>query len=262
MRKIILLTVFLFVSAISVTAFYFSGLRLPGQQTANVINRIPANAAIIFQFKNDREFYNLFSGNSLLTSFIGQKKASDLIYLHENLSKNIFNEQRIFVSLHPEINSQNISLLLTTTADKQFNIQTLTERYIGKTTIESTGKNRITAINFTPIKEVFYICEKADVIAGSFDKTLLISFLENKKDTDVEVFKQLPDQQNKNSIANLYVNYGQLPALMNCLFRNQNNEFIQLLNGFAGNVSLSLNYKTDALFFNGYTQTDTSIASY
>ncbi|MGI4804896.1 MAG: hypothetical protein ACRYFL_09010 [Janthinobacterium lividum] len=262
MRKIILLTVFLFLSAVGVTAFYFSRLRLPGQNTANVINQIPADAALIFEFKNDPEFYDLFRNNTLLTSFIRQKKAAELKYLHQHLLKNVFDQQSIFISLHPKINAKSIDLLLTTNTEGNIDLQSVLKQNAVKFQVEKVGNQELIKVDFSAIKEAFYISSKANMLAGSFDKQLLIRFLENKRDQQKEIFKQLPDQQKRNSIANLYVSYKQLPVLIKQLFSNQNNEFFKLLNGFSANASLSLNYKSDALLFNGYTQTDTSVAAY
>lgn len=261
MRKIILLTVFLFISAISVTAFYFSKLRLPGQNTANVINQIPADAALVFEFKNDPEFYGLFKDNTLLTSFIGQKKTSELQYLHRHLFSKFFNQQSIFISLHPVINLKNIDLLLSTNLAGKATVQSILKENFVKFQVEKTGSNELITADFPAIKEAFYISSKANVLAGSFNKKLLVKFLDDKNKENSS-FKQLPNQQNKNSIADLYINYKQLPVLMNQLFKNQNNTIFRLLNGFSANASLSLNYKSDALLFNGYTQSDTSISSY
>jgi hypothetical protein len=62
----------------------------------------------------------------------------------------------------------------------------------------------------------------------------------------------LPDQQNVNSLANIYVNYNNLNPLFSLLYNNNNDLFksFRLLPGLA---ALSLNYKTDALMFNGAT---------
>ncbi len=271
MRKIILITVFLFLTTLTVTILYFSKIKLPGQNTTKVIDQIPQDAALVFEFKNDPQFYSLFEGSSLLTSFIGQKKAQELEYLHKNLIKltgrhTAFTNQSIFISLHPEINSSSIAMLLTTNADGMADLQKTLETAIGQTNgaleTEKIGNKTIGIITFPALKEAFYLTNNADVLAGSFSKTLLLKFLDERSENKVSNLAQLSDQQNKNSIADLYVNYQQFPVLFEQLFKYRNDDFFRFLNNLPASAALSLNYKSDALLFNGYTQTDTSAANY
>lgn len=271
MRKIILITVFLFLAVIMVTGFYFSKIKLPGQNITNVISQIPQDAALVFEFKNDPEFYELFKENNLLTSFIGQKKAEELKYLHDNLLKNntlntALINQSIYISLHSEINSGNIELLLTTNSDGISDPQKTIETILNKTDaaieLEKIGNKTVQKITFPALKEAFYLTANAHVLAGSFSKPLLLSFLDERSENKVSDFTQLSDQQNKNSVANLYVNYTQFPVLFKQLFRSQQNDFFRFFNNFSASAALSLNYKSDALLFNGYTQTDTAADSY
>ncbi len=271
MRRIILISVFLFIAAVTVTAFYFSKIKLPGQNTTNVINQIPEDAALVFEFKNDPEFYSLFKENSLLTSFIGPKKANELQYLHENLFKKStlkasFNNQSIFISLHPAINSGSIDMLITTYADKitdqQKSFEVIASQTDGAIEPEKIGDKTIQIITFPALKEAFYISYNAGVLAGSFSKVLLLNFLDERLENKVSNLTQLSDQQNKNSIANLYVNYKQFPILFKQLFHNQDDDFFNFLTDFPASAALSLNYKSDALLFNGFTQNDTSAANY
>lgn len=271
MRNIILFTVLLFITAITVTGFYFSKLTFPGQTTADVLSQIPADAALVFEFKNDPEFYKLFHENKLLTSFIGQKKTNELHYLYNQfleqaIIKSTFNNRSIYISLHPELKSNEIDMLLSVNADGITDLQKLLEQIIIKTgaalEAEKIGTKTIQIITFPAIKEVFYLTENAGVLAGSFNKDLLFEFLDGRKENKVNNLAQLSNQQNKNSIADLYVNYQQFPVLFKQLFRNQNDDFFRFLNGFPATATLSLNYKKDALLFNGYTKADTSAAAY
>lgn len=271
MRKIILIAVFLFLTAVTITAFYFSRIKLPGQNTANIINQIPQNAALVFEFKNDPEFYALFKDSPLLTSFIGQKKANELQYLHDHLLKqaeirSALSNRSIFISLHPEINSNNTEMLLTTNsngiADLQESLETIVRQTNAAIESNKIGNKTIQIIYFPALKEAFYFTINAEVMAGSFSKTLLLNFLDERVENKFNNLTQLSDQQNKNSIADLYVNYQQFPVLFKMLFKNQQDDFFRFLTGFQANSALSLNYKSDALLFNGYTQTDTAAATY
>lgn len=267
MRRIILIAVFLFITAVVVTAFYFAKLKPSGQNTANVIEQIPEDAALVFEFKNDHEFYDLFRQSSLLTSFIGQKKANELQYLHQHLMKQTaFNNRSIFISLHPGITSGNLDMLMLVNADDVKEAQQTLNALINNSDAafetETLGNKTIHDITFPALKEAFYLTYNSGVLAGSFNKALLLNFLDERKENKVSNLAQLSDQQNKNSIANLYVNFQRFPVLFKQLFKNQNDDFFRFLAGFPASAALSLNYKTDALLFNGFTQTDTSAATY
>lgn len=271
MRKIILITVLFFITAVTVTAFYFSKIKQSGQNTENVISQIPQNAALVFEFKNDREFYDLFKENPLLTSFIGQKKTNELQYFYDNLIrqgtlKAALSNRSIFISLHPALNPGNLNMLILANAEGinnwQETLNLVLNNLNGAYSSEKIGNKTIQEIYFSALKEAFYISYNAGVLAGSFDKALLLDFLDERAENKINNLTQLSDQQNKNSIANLYVNYRQFPALFKQLFHLQDDDFFRLLNHFPANAALSLNYKSDALLFNGYTQTDTAAATY
>lgn len=187
MRKIILLTVFLFLTVITVTEFYFSKIKLPGENKCSLINQIPADAALVFEFTNDQEFSDLFKRNLLLTSFIGQKIVSQLQYLHEHFFKGTAIDNRdIFVSIYPKTGSENLDMLLTVNIDGLDNIQKYFKNNFtqenGKWHTENIDNQIIYAVNFPALKEAFYLCSKADVLAGSFSKNLQISFLQEKRE--------------------------------------------------------------------------------
>ena len=56
-----------------------------------------------------------------------------------------------------------------------------------------------------------------------------------------------------NSLASLYVNYGQLSPLFEQLFQNKNTDIFKSFRLLPGLTTLSLNYRSDALMFNGTT---------
>ena len=64
----------------------------------------------------------------------------------------------------------------------------------------------------------------------------------------------LSDRQSSNSLANLYVNYNALSPLFSQIFLNKNPDLFRSFRQFPAFAALSLNYKTDALMFNGSTK--------
>ena len=78
MRRPIILSVILFIAIVCLAVLYFRNLSTPGSRTAAVLNSIPNNAALIFEFKNEDSFYEIYNGNKLFASVVGEKQLSDL----------------------------------------------------------------------------------------------------------------------------------------------------------------------------------------
>src|SRR5260370_37395246 len=117
MKKQINIAVILLTAAAFITVVYLKNLNPPGTRTSRVMNVIPDNASLIFEFNNDESFYDIFTGNKLLTAVVGRQKVGELDTLRRQLLLNpvlqpYFDGQNIFISVHPS-KTDNIDLLLT-----------------------------------------------------------------------------------------------------------------------------------------------------
>ncbi len=263
MKRLIIITILLLIATVSVTVVYFKNLRPQGQLTSEIMHTIPENAAVIFEFNNDKGFYEIFNGNQLFTAFAGKQTIADLDTFRKQLLLNpalerFFDGQNIFISLHPFKNNV-IDLLLTTAAGKGFKIDAFDQLAKQKnndlliTAINIKGKKGYT-IYSNIIKKRFYLVNKEDdIFAGSFSKDLIELSAQQDPKKDKEAFVLLPDQQNSNSLANLYINYRQLSPLFEQLFQNKNTDIFKSFRLFTGLSALSLNFKNDALMFSGLT---------
>ncbi|MBE9583034.1 hypothetical protein IM792_01095 [Mucilaginibacter sp. JRF] len=255
MKRIIFITVILLVACGYITVAYFKNLNPPGQHISQVMRSIPANAAMVFEFPNDRSFYEIFKNNKLLAAVSGKENLDELDTLRTALaaytnSEGLFNGQHIFVSVHPS--DTGTSLLLTAVAPKGFNLNSFKQvEKSGKLLLSpyNVGKHKGYAIYIKDIKKRFYILSKGhNIFSGSFSKDLMQTAANYEAErTD---YALSPAQQNNNSLANLYVNYQQFNPLLKSYFTNINNLPADLY-GFASTAILSLNYKSDALMFNG-----------
>jgi hypothetical protein len=117
MKKQIIITLILLAATVYVTVVYFKNLNPPGTRTSQVMYSIPDNAALIFEFNNDKGFYDIFKDNKLFAAVIGKQKLSLLDTLRQQLLQNsilvkYFTGQNIFISLHPS-KTDGIDLLLS-----------------------------------------------------------------------------------------------------------------------------------------------------
>jgi len=263
MKRLIITTIILLIAAVGVTVVYFKNLNPQAQRTSRIMHSIPSSASVVFEFNNDGGFYDIFNDNKLFTSLIGEQPIDDLDTLRKELLLNplleqFFTGQNIFISLHP-LKNNSIGLLLTTSALNGFKA----------TVIDQLAKQQNNGLLITPfyidgkkgytiysdiIKKRFYLVNKEDdIFSGSFSKDLVVQVMQANPKKDETMFTLLPDQQNANSLANLYVNYNQLNPLFEQLFANKNTDIFKSFRLLPALSALSLNFKSNALMFSGLT---------
>lgn len=263
MKRLIVITLILLAATVTITVVYFKNLSSPGVRTSQVMGTIPDNAVAVFEFNNEKGFYDIFKGSQLLSNVTGREKLADLDTLRKLLLASpsldqFFNGQNIFISIHPS-NSNDINLLITTTATADFKNDAFTQfsKQLNQGLTINTIRNTIGIEYDVLIKAInkhFYIIEKEDnIFAGSFSKELIDQSMLYRENKNRNAFVPLPEQQNSNSLANLYINYEQLSPLFDQIFKNQNTDIFKSFKLLPGLAALSLNYKNDALMFNGFT---------
>ena len=272
MKRLIVTTIFLIIATVLVTVLYFKNLSPPGVRTGQVMRAIPDNAVAVFEFGNEKGFYDIFAGNQLLSTFVGPGKLHELDTLRKLLIASpqldqFFTGQNIFVSLHPT-NNDNIDLLVTTSASKAFSA-TMFNHLTGnaKSALQiapmqiaaSQGYN----IYVKPLNKHFYLIKTGDnIFSGSFSKDLVDHSAVYQQDKGHNGFVPLPEQQNANSLANLYINYNQLNPFFDQLFLNKTTDLFKSFRMLPAYAALNLNYKSDALMFNGFTTKRNNATSY
>jgi hypothetical protein len=263
MKKLIISTVVLLAAMVAITVVYFKNLNPPAAHATRVMQSIPNNAALIFEFSNDNGFYDIFSGNNLLGNLIGKDKIKELSALRDQLLtdpllKNFFEGQHIYISIHGQ-QRDSIDFLITIAGDEKFtstHIDQLAKQNNKGMLVSSItlGGKQGYNIYFASLKKRFYLVNRGNrILSGSFSKDLALQSAQYQPAKGNQNFMLIPDQQNTNSLANLYVNYDELNPLFDQLFITKNTGILKSLRMLPALGALTLNYKTDALMFNGLT---------
>jgi hypothetical protein len=263
MRKHIVITLILLLTTAFITVFYFKNLNPPGTRTSRIMRTIPDNASLIFEFNNDQGFYDIFKDNRLLVAITGKEKITELdtlrsVLLLNPLLADYFTGQNAFISVHPT-KTNDVDLLLTISTANNFDAQSLSE--LSKqhnsgllVTPFRIGTKQGYNIYINALKKRFYVINKGDnIFSGSFSKELIDQCAIYKGKADKTTFVLLSQHQSANSLANLYVNYRAISPLLEQLFKNQNTDIFKSLKVLPGLAALSINYRSDALMFNGLT---------
>jgi hypothetical protein len=263
MRRLIITTLILLAATVAITVVYFKNLNTPATHTARVMQTIPNTAALIFEFSNDNGFYDIFSSANPLESITGTQKMAELDTLRKKLLinpllKGFFDGQHIYLSLHGQ-ERDSVDFLITIAGSQTFATSHMEE--LAKQTkngmlihnINLGGKDGY-EIYFNDLKKRFYLVNRGEhIFSGSFSKSLALQSAQYQPTKNNADLKLIPDQQNNNSLANLYVNYAQLTPLFDQFFKTKNSPLFKSLRMLPALAGLTLNYKTDALMFNGFT---------
>jgi hypothetical protein len=264
MKRQIFLTVILLIATVLVTFVYFKKLNTDTQHTSQVLSSIPNNASLIFEFNNDKGFYDIFADNKLFKNIVGGEKMAELAALKKLLLQNhliqpFLDGQNLYISLHPQ-KGNDIDFLLTTLVAKGFGPEMLElmskqpKSGVVINTISIAGKPGYT-VYLNDLKKRFYLVDKDDhTLSGSFSKELIEACVNYDDKKEKQAFVLLSDRQNANSLANLYVNYEALSPLFEQIFISKNTELFKNFRQLPAFAALSLNYKSDAIMFNGTTQ--------
>ncbi len=265
MKKQIVITIILLLATAFVTVYYFKNLNTPVMRANKALGLIPDNTSLIFEFNNDAGFYDVFSGNKLLPSIVGQEKIDELGILKKQLLLNpilqpYFAGQDVYISIHPS-KTNTIDFLLTIAAGNEFEPATMDKLAAQPKSglivnpLNTNGEEKGFTIYVSQLKKRFYLLVRAgNVFSGSFSKELIDACFDYKNYRHNPPFVLLSAQQDADSPANLYVNYSQITPLFDQLFENKNTDIFKSFRLLPGLATLSLNYKTDALMFNGSTE--------
>ncbi|HVS90913.1 MAG TPA: hypothetical protein VHE59_02700 [Mucilaginibacter sp.] len=262
MKRLILATILLFIATILVTVFYFRNLNTTTQHTSEVLRTIPNDAAVVFEFNNDKDFYDIFAGNQSFKALLGQYKIDELAAVRRDLVLNpllakYFTGQNIYLSLHPQ-KGNDIDFLLTAAISKDFQpavIGQLAKRPKNGMLVNENiiGGKLVYVIYLGDLKRRFYLISKDEgSLAGSFSKEIIEDYANYDYRKEKQAFVLLPDQQSTNSLANLYVNYEALSPLFAQLFKNT--DILRSFRQLPAFAALSLNYRSDAIMFNGFSK--------
>lgn len=262
--KHLITTLILLIATAVVTIFYFKNLNPPGKRPVEVMQHIPADASLIAEFSNDEGFYEAFNGNQLLTSIAGQTKTTELDALRKHLLNNAvlkpyFENQPIYVSIHPSTANQ-VDFLLTTSVEKPLQ-GSLIDQLKGIDSVKinevKRGDKQLYQIDITGLNRPFYLTEyEHHIFRGSFSEELIDRSANYDFKKDNHTFLQLSEQQHNNAMAILYINYTQLQPLFQQLFSSNNPDLFRAFRMLPAQAALSLNYKSNALMLNGLTQLD------
>lgn len=273
MRKIIALIIILFIAAGASSWLYFNNLTATTNNATKILNTVPSNAALVFQYKNEAYFYDIFKKFTLFKDVLGVATFEQLAQLKNILIDDAqlyasVDKSDLFFSLHKTANNKADFLVLAPLAQSFLN-QYSTAKFLSLIKTKYTvNVNNFNSYEIYTVKlpgnKLFYFSLLQSIIVGSFnlnlvEKTILQQTIANKLKTNE--FNAETDR-NKNAIANLYLSFAKLPDFLNNFSKYKNPEYTAYLKNFKAYSSLNINYQSDAFMFSGITTPDTTQLQY
>jgi len=272
MNKVILSTVILTVAVFAVAYLYFSNISAGSRNNDHALSVIPQDAAIIFEFKNDKSIYDIFRDYTVFDAVIGEQKQAELKALKSILlsSVQLFEEAQgksIYLSFHPQADS--VSFLWTIPLPRRTGHDELLEALRNNKDIVYREKPAADTVDneifVESLKRTFYFRISQHVLSGSFSKALLRQSINTGSPKISTAFADeiiKSNQQNQNTPATIFINFRSSIPFLSKFFKRDLNGNYSLLNHFNAIATLNMNFKSDALMFNGITATDTSKQNY
>ncbi len=256
MKKVIITVSILLVAVFGAVWFYFDSLSSSENSAEQVFGLIPADASVVFEYKNETYFYDIFKDFSLFGDILGKQniehlKALKHLFVEDDQLNPIFSQSEFYFSLHKtEQDHADFLVIVPVKNLHSGNYLELIEKIKINYKIEQAGSLYI--IPFTN-QSKFYFSLVNGVAIGSFNQNLLTQSLAAKPQGN-KSFTYTNNQRSKNAIANLYINYPNLNKLLNNFSNRKNPAETSMLKNFLASSTLNINYQSNAFMFSGTTE--------
>jgi len=258
MKRIIGLITVLLIIVCVFAYLYFSNLHGNSRNNNRILAEIPSDASLILQFQNEDDLFEILQENTLFDTITGSKQKAEMHFLREFVSKNILlntilKGQSIFISIHPT-EKDSLNYLWSIGLNSEHKKDEL-KKFISQYPVTKQGENEFRIIKSSSElgDNPFYFILDEGIARGSSSKNLLLrSINKSAKKIEPDFVKIINEGVKKegNSLVNLFINHTQNILVSPFLKRKISGNFA-LFESFKGYSRLTLNYKKDALMFNG-----------
>lgn len=270
MKKLIFVISALCLGIVAVTWLYFKKLNASTVSNERIFNVLPQDASLIFEYKNEAYFYDIFKEFTLFTDILGKDNTEHLtalkqMFVDDATVAESFQQSDIFFSIHPTDKYDSDLLIIAPIAvdvtDKEDLLLTLKKKY--KITQIEEKDNTIYQFLFSN-KATFSFFVHKNLVVGSFTESLVKKSIAQIKDgTENKNFDvDFSALRNKNSIANLYINFPMIRNFANHFSSRKNPSETYFLKSIDASASLNINYQKNAFMFSGVTNPNLKAKNY
>lgn len=254
MKYIYITLVVLLIGVITMAYLYFSNLNTETNANDFSLNLVSKDASIVFSFENDKSFYEILSGQELFQNILGESKSKLLKSLRENLIKDadIFKQmdgQKVYIGILPSFNNQ-VDFLITTqlkpNSDPILILNSLKNKNIKVNKIGNSYQ-----LTFIDSAVCFVGVKNKSIVISNTQVTIENTLKNQKIDQKFAKYIKANSHYNKNTLANLYVDFSKIPPLLKNILNSNLNGELNVFNKQNTYAALSYNFGKDKLLFNG-----------
>lgn len=256
MRKIIILVSALLIGIAFMSYLYFSKLGVENDAKDLALQSATNNAALLFSFQNDKGFYEIIEGQNLLQQAIGKDKTELLRQLKESFINNktinnLIQDQEIYISLLPDSN-KTLNFLITVQVKPDhsaLNFQNQLKPFLMPVPQENsifTAKVNDSLLIFVGVQH--------QVLTLSTSLKLIKNAGIRLKENPFTAYIKEARLQNKNILAQLYINFNQAPLLLKNIISGNLNGELAVFNKQNSFATLNYNFSKEKILFNGNTE--------
>ena len=259
MKKILLSIITLLTAIVTMAYLYFSKLNTAHAESDLSLYAAVSESGFIFSFEQDKSVLDLLKGQDNFEEIMGSEKFKALQSLKNGvLSSPALNaltqKQMVYLAILPG-KKKELDFMLSTQSDKTIGKAQLFQALkTAAIQVDSTaGQTKLTLAD----SSVFYLGIKDHLILLSNRpepiKTILTKAFDKKDESFVAYIKS-GSKLSKNSLAQLYLNFNRIPALLKPMIPGKLNSELAILNQQDAFALLTYNYSKERVLFTGTTQ--------
>lgn len=255
--KIIITIGVLLIAMITMAYLYFSNLNKSTGANDLSLNTVSANAGLVFSFEHDKSFYEILDGQNLFLNILGKTKSEQLTSIKAQLIEqpefaDFLEGQKIYIGFLAGASNQ-IDYLICTQLKHSLNLQQFLTHYLSKS-IKTTQLKDMVKLSFLDSTEVYLgLKNKLVVLSGSSDQVKKAMNVELPKVSNFANYIKANTGYTKNSLANLYLNFDNLPLLLKNILNSPLTGELNVFNEKGAYAALNYNFSSEKLLFNGTT---------
>ncbi|WEK20767.1 MAG: hypothetical protein P0Y49_06410 [Candidatus Pedobacter colombiensis] len=258
MKKIIISIILLLIAIVTMAYLYFSKLNANHSTSDIGLFAATSSSGFIFSFENEKGITDILKEQQLFNEILGDERYKELTSLKKyvlalpKVSQSIEN-QNVYFSFVPGNNLEMDILCITQLNNPSHTPQLLHAIKASGTQLEPLNNlNKVTLADST----IFYLGIKGNLVVLSNSPqqvtTVLAKNLKDKDDKFAE-YIQASNRFNKNSLAQLYINFNTLPTLLKNIIPGKLNGELSSLQNQNSFAVLTYNYSKDKILLTGTT---------
>ncbi|WP_285009060.1 hypothetical protein [Pedobacter faecalis] len=256
MKKILILILLLLTAIVAMAYFYFSALNADKKNSDGSLYAISQHAALVLCFQNDKSSTDILGDQPILQQVLGSDKYNELksvgnMLIQSQAAVQAVDKQNIYIGLIPE--KKNLTFLYVTQINSESNLTQVISELGGKINL-TLEKDRYklnlsdTLTCYLTLREnLLFLSPSSAVLNQALSRTL-------EKDNPFGAYIRSTSRISKNSLAEVHINFNQLPAVLKSTMPGNLSGELAVLNHMDAYTSLIYNYSAEKLLLNGSTQ--------